>query len=95
MTTLKGLILKESDRGESSKSICVLTAEKGVIYIYVRGGRKSTKNAASTQAFSYSTLCFDVFPVVDTFVARSGEKAAELPLLVFFYYVINYHHCEL
>ena len=59
MTTLKGLILKESDRGESSKSICVLTAEKGVIYIYVRGGRKSTKNAASTQAFSYSTLCFD------------------------------------
>ena len=39
--------------------------------------------------------CFDVFPVVDTFVARSGEKAAELPLLVFFYYVINYHHCEL
>ena len=27
MTTLKGLILKETDSGESSKSICVLTAE--------------------------------------------------------------------
>ena len=59
MTTLKGLILKESDSGESSKSICVLTAELGVIYIYVRGGRKSTRNASATQPLSYSTLCFE------------------------------------
>lgn len=59
MTTLKGLILKETDSGESSKSICVLTAEMGVIYIYVRGGRKSGKNVSATQAFSYSTLCFE------------------------------------
>ncbi len=59
MTTLKGLILKETDRGEASKSICVLTAEKGIIYLYIRGGRKSTKTSSSTQAFSYSTLCFE------------------------------------
>lgn len=59
MTTLKGLILKESDRGEASKSICVLTAEKGVIYVYVRGGKKSAKTASSTQAFSYSALCLE------------------------------------
>lgn len=59
MTTLKGLILKETDSGEASKSICVLTAELGVIYIYVRGGKKSTKTASATQSFSYSTLCFE------------------------------------
>ena len=35
MTTVKGLVLKEIDSGESSKSICVLTAEYGIIYIFV------------------------------------------------------------
>lgn len=59
MTTLKGLILKENDRGESSKSISVLTAERGIIHIYVRGGKKSTKTSSSTQAYSYSSLCFE------------------------------------
>ena len=59
MTTLKGLVLKETDSGESSKSICVLTAEMGVIYIYVRGGRKSSKTTSATQSFSYSELCFE------------------------------------
>ena len=59
MTTLKGLILQENDRGESSKSISVLTAEKGVIYVFVRGGKKSTKTSSATQAFSYSLLCLD------------------------------------
>jgi DNA repair protein RecO (recombination protein O) len=37
----------------------VLTAEKGVIDILVRGGQKSVKNSASTQLFSYSSLCLD------------------------------------
>ena len=49
MTTLKGLIIKEEPKGESSKLIYVLTAEKGVISILVRGGMKSSKNSASTQ----------------------------------------------
>ena len=59
MTTVKGLVLKEIDSGESSKSICVLTAEYGIIYIFVRGGRKSGKTSSATQALSYSTLCFE------------------------------------
>ena len=59
MTTLKGLILKERDSGEASKSICVLTAERGIIYIYIRGGRKSSKSSSSTQMFGYSSLCFE------------------------------------
>ena len=45
MLTFMGLILRENDRGETSKSVTVLTAERGVIDIFVRGGRKSTKNA--------------------------------------------------
>ena len=59
MLTLKCLILKERSMGEINKSISVLTAEKGVIDILVRGGQKSTKNAASTQLFSYSSICLD------------------------------------
>lgn len=59
MITLKGLILLEKDIGESSKSITVLTAEKGVINIFIRGGKKSNKNSSSTQLFSFSKLCFE------------------------------------
>lgn len=59
MKTIKGLILREADRGEASKSICVLTAELGVIYVYVRGGKKSSKTSSSTQAFTYSALCLE------------------------------------
>lgn len=59
MTTLKALIIAEKDRGESSKSITVVTAEKGVIDVFVRGGRKSTKTSSGTQLFSYSEICLD------------------------------------
>ena len=59
MLTLKCLILKEKNVGEISNLISVLTAERGVIDILVRGGQKSVKNSASTQLFSYSSLCID------------------------------------
>lgn len=59
MITLKALILSEKSVGESAKAITVLTAEKGVLHIFVRGGRKSSKNSSATQAFAYSTLCID------------------------------------
>lgn len=59
MTTFKALVLREEERGETSKSICVLTEELGLIYIYIRGGMKSKKSGSATQAFSYSTLCVD------------------------------------
>ena len=51
MLTFMGLILRENDRGETSKSITVLTAERGVIDIFVRGGRKSTKKCVINAAF--------------------------------------------
>ena len=59
MITLKGLVLREHNVGETAKSITVLTAEKGVISILVRGGQKSTKNSASTQTFAYSQFCIE------------------------------------
>lgn len=59
MFTLMGLILRENDRGETSKSVTVLTAEKGFIDVFVRGGKKSTKNSSPTQLFAYSKLCLD------------------------------------
>ena len=59
MLTLKGLILRERNIGEINKSVSVITAEKGVIDIFIRGGQKSVKNSASTQLFSYSQLCVD------------------------------------
>ena len=46
MLTLKALILKEKKIGETSKVVSVLTAERGVIDIFIRGGQKSTKNSA-------------------------------------------------
>lgn len=59
MITLKGLIIREDQRGESSKSISVLCAERGVIDVYVRGGMKSGKTASSTQLFTFSKLCIE------------------------------------
>ena len=59
MITLKGLIIREAQKGESNKLIHVLTAERGVISVYVRGGMKSTKNAAATQLYVYSKFCLE------------------------------------
>lgn len=59
MLTVKGLILREKKIGEISKSVSVITADKGVIDIFIRGGQKSVKNAASTQLFAYSSLCVE------------------------------------
>lgn len=60
MLTFKGLVVRETKKGESSKLITVLSAEHGVIDIFVRGGVKSSKSISSTQLFSYSNFCVDV-----------------------------------
>ena len=59
MLTIKGLIIREEQQGESSKYIYALTAERGVIGFLVRGGMKSSKNSASTQLYVYSELCIE------------------------------------
>ncbi|MBR1421939.1 MAG: DNA repair protein RecO [Ruminococcus sp.] len=59
MLTLKGLVIRESDRGEASKSISILTAERGIVNVFIRGGKKSSKNASPSELFAYSTFCLE------------------------------------
>ena len=60
MTTRKGFILRERQTGETGKFIDVLTAEDGVLELYVRGARKAaSKSGSVTQLYAYSTLSFE------------------------------------
>jgi len=59
MMTLKGLVIREQQRGETSKMIYILTVEKGIIGVFVRGGMKSNKNSAATQLYVYSDFCIE------------------------------------
>lgn len=57
IVTLKGIVIREYPVGENDKFIHVLTKERGVIEISVRGGRKMTsKNAGGSQLFAYSVF---------------------------------------
>lgn len=59
MMTLKGLVIREEIRGETSKMIYILTAEKGILGVFVRGGLKSGKYSSSTQLYVYSEFCIE------------------------------------
>ena len=60
MITVKGLVISRRDIGENDCVISIITAEYGVMEIYVRGARKLTaKNNSSTQLFAYSTYCIN------------------------------------
>ena len=53
--TLTGLVIREYPVGENDKFIHILTKERGVIEVSVRGGRKMiSKNAGGSQLFAYS-----------------------------------------
>ncbi len=59
LITTDGVVLKERAQGENDKFIDVLTGNMGIISICAKGARKlNSKNAGSTQLFSYSKLCF-------------------------------------
>lgn len=59
MITLEGIVLKERSVGEQDKFIDILTKEKGLIELSVRGARKiNGKSASSTQLFAYSRFCY-------------------------------------
>lgn len=60
MIIIEGIVLKERPVGEQDKFIDILTKEKGVIELSVKGGRKiNGKSASSTQLFAYSRFCYD------------------------------------
>ncbi len=55
MLTLRGLVIREYPVGENDKFIHILTKERGVVEVYVRGVRKMiSKNAGGAQLFAYS-----------------------------------------
>ncbi len=60
MTTIEGIVLKERSFGEQDKFIDVLTKDRGVIELPVKGARKiNGRMSASTQLFAYSRFCFE------------------------------------
>lgn len=60
MITLEGIVLKEKPYGEQSKFIDILTKDRGLLEVSVRGARKITGAAcSSTQLFAYSKFCIN------------------------------------
>ncbi|MDE6833656.1 MAG: DNA repair protein RecO [Ruminococcus sp.] len=59
MNNIKGIVLKERNTGDNGKFIDILTAEKGIIELTVRGSRKINSSLLnSTQLFAYSDFCY-------------------------------------
>ena len=55
--TTDGLIIKETNVGESDRAVIVLTRDSGVISAFASGARKpKSRNAAGTALLSYSSL---------------------------------------
>lgn len=60
MMIIEGLVLKERPVGEQDKFVDILTKEKGIIELSVKGGRKiNGKSGSSTQLFAYTRFCYD------------------------------------
>lgn len=60
MITLEGIVLKERAFGEQDKFIDILTKDRGLLELSVKGARKiNGKSSASTQLFAYSRFCID------------------------------------
>lgn len=60
MTTIEGIVLKERPFGEQDKFIDILTKDRGVMELPVRGARKiNGRMSAATQLFAYSHFCFE------------------------------------
>ena len=60
MMIIEGIVLKERPVGEQDRFIDVLTKEKGIIELSVKGARKiNGKSGSSTQLFAYSRFCCD------------------------------------
>lgn len=72
MITLEGIVLKERSVGEQDKFIDILTKEKGLIEICVKGAKKiNGKSGSSTQLFAYSRFCIQERK--DRFYLNSAE----------------------
>ena len=71
MITLKGIVIREYPVGENDKFIHVLTKERGVIEISVRGGRKMiSKNELSFLLILYSQYALIRADIILTAVSQ-------------------------
>lgn len=60
MTTVEGIVLKERLFGEHDKFIDILTKDRGVIELPVKGARKiNGASSSSTQLFAFSRFCYE------------------------------------
>ena len=61
MIITEGIVLKERLAGEHDKFVDILTKDKGIIEICVKGARKiNGKSGSSVQLFAYSRFCIDL-----------------------------------
>lgn len=61
MTTFEGIVLKERSVGETDKFIDILTKDRGVLEVSVKGAKKiNGKSGSSAQLFAYSRFCTDI-----------------------------------
>ena len=61
MITLEGIVLKERSVGEQDKFVDVLTRERGIVEIAVKGAKRlSGRSGSSTQLFAYSRFCINL-----------------------------------
>ena len=61
MTTFEGIVLKERSVGETDKFIDILTKDRGVIEVSVKGAKKiNGKHGSSVQLFAYSRFCTEI-----------------------------------
>ncbi|MBR6386191.1 MAG: DNA repair protein RecO [Ruminococcus sp.] len=61
MIITEGIVLKERFSGEHDKFIDILTKDRGIIEICVKGARKiNGKSGSSAQLFAYSKFCIDL-----------------------------------
>ena len=60
MITAEGIVLKERSSGEQDKFIDILTKDRGVLELSVKGAKKiNGKSGSSTQLFAYSKFCIN------------------------------------
>lgn len=72
MMIIEGIVLKERPVGEQDRFVDVLTKEKGIIELSVKGARKiNGKAGSSTQLFAFSRFCCDKRK--DRFCLNSAE----------------------
>ncbi len=61
MITIEGIVLKERAFGEQDKFIDILTRDRGLLELPVKGaGKISGKFSAPTQLFAYSKFCYEI-----------------------------------